>query len=225
MEPIVADKVSTSRLRDMGRNCDVFHCCCHGNFDHDAPLLSNIQLHSKAGPGDLSVMDLVTMVGPAKLVVLSACFSGFGKILGSNDGYGFPHALLSIGVRAFVGSLWSSDDGAALIFMFIFYRKLLHGWELKEDFSGDDVSIAQAFTSAQRQLRSMSRAAYNECIDSIISELKAIDPKTSRRVVGMSQQLFRLKVLKEDRDPARFADPFYWAAFVLTGNGLQTMRG
>lgn len=221
IKPIVADKVTAGRLREMARDSDVFHCSCHGEFDHDAPLLSNIQLHSETGSGDLSVMDIAAIIGPAKLVVLSACFSGFGKILGSNDGYGFAHALLSIGVRAFIGSLWNADDGSALIFMFVFYRELLGGAVLKEDNSGKNVSITQAFTSAQRQLRSISKAAYNDCIDSIICELKTIDPKQAKRVVGMTEQLFRLKDLKENRDPAKFADPFYWAAFVLTGNGLQ----
>jgi hypothetical protein len=45
------------------------------------------------------------MIGQVKLVVLTTCFTVFGKILGSNEGYGFPHALLSMVVRAFFGIL------------------------------------------------------------------------------------------------------------------------
>jgi CHAT domain-containing protein len=158
------------------------------------------------------------MIDPAKLVVLSACFSGFGKILGSNDGYGFPHALLSMGVRAFVGSLWKVNENASLIFMFTFYREML-----SEKPNNRTVTIAQAFAIAQRQLRNMSRDSYHACIDQIILELQKCDPRLSKRVVNMSEQIFLLQLSKKRDDPARFADPLFWAPFVLTGDGAQVL--
>lgn len=217
VSPIVTDKISSKRFREAGRGRDILHYCSHRKFDRDAPLLPNLQLLPKDAPENIRALDVANMISPAKLVVLSACFSGFGKILGSNDGYGFPHALLAIGVKAFVGSLWKANDSASLIFMFIFYREIQ---SLRAD---KKVTIAQAFATAQRQLRNLSRASYYTCIDQIILELKKCDPRTSKRIVNMAEQIWLLEWSKNNEDPARFADPFFWAAFVLTGDGSQIL--
>lgn len=172
----------------------------------------------KSSKENVSVLDLENMVDPAQLIVLSACFSGFGEILGSSDGYGFPHALLSMGVRTFVGSLWKVNDNASLIFMFILYREML-----SEKPSNRTVAIAQAFAIAQRQLRNISTDSYHACIDQIILELQKCDHRLSQRIVNMNEQIFLLRLSKKRDDPTRFADPLFWAPFVLTGDGSQVM--
>lgn len=217
--PTVTDKMSPDKLRDVGQGCDILHLCAHGTFDPDAPLLSTIKLFPKNPEDNISVMDVANLIGPARLVVLSACFSGFGKILGSNDGYAFSHALLSIGVKAFVGSLWGAEDGSAMIFMYIFYCELL-SQPAGDANSSSKTTIAQAFTAAQRQLRTMAKARYESCIDNIISELQQCNPDVLKDMVNFNDQLYRLKLLRK-RDPARFQDPYYWAAFVLIGDGFQ----
>lgn len=78
---------------------------------------------------EISGLDL----SQTKLLVLSACQTGLGKING--DGvYGLQRAFKLAGVETIIMSLWSVNDGATMMMMTSFYQQLLAGASKRDAF-------------------------------------------------------------------------------------------
>ena len=63
----------------------------------------------------------------ARLVVLSCCHSGRGRILKGEGVVGIPRAFLAAGARSVLVTLWAIDDEATMVFMKSFYQHLKDG--------------------------------------------------------------------------------------------------
>ena len=63
----------------------------------------------------------------ARLVVLSCCHSGRGRILKGEGVVGIARAFLAAGARSVLISLWAIDDEATMVFMKSFYQHLREG--------------------------------------------------------------------------------------------------
>ena len=63
----------------------------------------------------------------ARLVVLSCCHSGRGKIWKGEGVVGIARAFLAAGARSVLVSLWAIDDEATMVFMKSFYQHLKEG--------------------------------------------------------------------------------------------------
>ena len=63
----------------------------------------------------------------ARLVVLSCCHSGRGRILKGEGVVGIARAFLAAGARSVLISLWAIDDEATMVFMKSFYQHLKEG--------------------------------------------------------------------------------------------------
>ena len=63
----------------------------------------------------------------ARLVVLSCCHSGRGRILKGVGVVGIARAFLAAGARSVLTSLWAIDDEATMVFMKNFYQHLKEG--------------------------------------------------------------------------------------------------
>ena len=63
----------------------------------------------------------------ARLVVLSSCHSGRGRILKGEGVVGIARAFLAAGARSVLISLWAVDDEATMVFMKNFYQHLKEG--------------------------------------------------------------------------------------------------
>ena len=63
----------------------------------------------------------------ARLVVLSCCHSGRGRILKGEGVVGIARAFLAAGARSVLISLWAIDDEATMVFMKVFYQHLKEG--------------------------------------------------------------------------------------------------
>ena len=63
----------------------------------------------------------------ARLVVLSCCHSGRGRILKGEGVVGIARAFLAAGARSVLISLWAIDDEATMVFMKNFYQRLKEG--------------------------------------------------------------------------------------------------
>ena len=74
----------------------------------------------------LMMADVLNAKLDAKLVVLSCCHSGRGKIKAEGV-VGIARAFLGAGVRSVIASLWAIDDDATLVFMRHFYEHLVKG--------------------------------------------------------------------------------------------------
>ena len=63
----------------------------------------------------------------ARLVVLSCCHSGLGRIVKGEGVVGIARAFLAAGARSVLVTLWAIDDEATMVFMKSFYQHLKDG--------------------------------------------------------------------------------------------------
>ena len=79
----------------------------------------------------LTIKDVLSVELRAKLVVLSCCHSGRGKIKAEGV-VGIARAFMGAGARSVLVSLWAIDDEATLEFMRHFYHYLVEGRSASE---------------------------------------------------------------------------------------------
>jgi CHAT domain-containing protein len=104
---------------------DTVHFATHGLLEADAPLFSALLVSPADGqPSRLSLYELVGAPIRAKLVVLSACETGLGKLLGGDEIAGLTRTLLTAGADTVVASLWKVSDESTGMLMQEFYRQM-----------------------------------------------------------------------------------------------------
>jgi len=141
----------------------------------------------------------------ADLVTLSACESGLGK-QGAGDGLlGFTQAFLVNGARSVCLSLWKVDDTATALLMQRFYQNLLGMRpELPQPMRKVD-----ALREAKRWLRDLTAQEALEATATLTGGV-------SRGIRGEIALAQRIKADRPDDRP--WAEPHYWAAFILIGD-------
>ena len=75
----------------------------------------------------LKISDVQATNLRARLVVLSCCHSGRGRILKGEGVVGIARAFLAAGARSVLVTLWAIDDEATMVFMKSFYQHLKEG--------------------------------------------------------------------------------------------------
>lgn len=123
------------------------HFASHVEIDEDHPERSRIVMAVGAGDDDgyLEAREIERMRLPLRLVVVSGCRSGQGRILDGEGVLGLSHALHGAGVRSLVTSLWDVTDEGAAEAMTRFYEAL------------DGRTVGEALSEMQRSLRASSR--------------------------------------------------------------------
>jgi CHAT domain-containing protein/tetratricopeptide (TPR) repeat protein len=174
----------------------VLHFSCHGEFDPQAPLASALHL----APGEtLTALDILEHLRlRCDLVTLSACESGLSRVRRGDELVGLIRAFMHAGAPALVSTLWHVDERSTLILMEKFYQEARTGMD-----------FAQALKRGQIYLKNLTR---KQALDVLAGSL---DGKDSGRTL-----------LGEKDDDRVFADPYYWAPFVLVGDhGLGGQAG
>jgi CHAT domain-containing protein/Flp pilus assembly protein TadD len=125
------------------------------------------------------------------LMVLSACETGLGDKLGDGkEVLGFGYQMQQTGARAAIASLWTVDDGGTQALMDAFYAALEKG----------NITKAEALRQAQIAL--------------ITGDYKALGEQRGLVV----QQ--RINSSLPPQVNSSLSHPYYWAPFILIGNGL-----
>ena len=78
-----------------------------------------------------------------ELVVLSACETGLGDLVGNEGVYGLQRAFKIAGVRYLIMSLWQVPDFQTQVFMTAFYKHWLEG----------KMAVPEAFRATQSELK------------------------------------------------------------------------
>ncbi|MGB6946269.1 MAG: CHAT domain-containing protein [Bryobacteraceae bacterium] len=132
-EPVVLLDVNArkDRLSDpqLLKEAEYIHLACHGTAGKH-PYSDGALFFAESERGDRRdsvlttrhVMDLRTS---AKLVVMSACESGLGKLTRGEGIQGLVRAWLFAGARSVIASMWEVDDDPAAEFMESVYPPLL----------------------------------------------------------------------------------------------------
>jgi len=106
----------------------IIHLATHAVIDPEYPLRSALVLARSGGrsgrlaPGDIAVLAL-----DADLVVLSACRSARGTIVGGEGVRGLTGPFLAAGSRAVLATQWRIDDRDAVPLVYAVYRHLAEG--------------------------------------------------------------------------------------------------
>jgi CHAT domain-containing protein/Tfp pilus assembly protein PilF len=125
------------------------------------------------------------------LVVLSACETGLGGKLGNGEEIlGLGYQMQRAGARAAIASLWSVDDGGTQALMDSFYTAL----------ENRNTTKAEALRQAQIALITGNYTSLGQ-----------------QRGVGVEQ---RISSSLPSQVVNRLSHPYYWAPFILIGNGL-----
>jgi CHAT domain-containing protein len=126
------------------------------------------------------------------LVVLSACETGLGGKLGNGEEIlGLGYQMQRAGARAAIASLWTVDDGGTQSLMNAFYSVLQVG----------KLTKAEALRQAQIAL--------------ITGDYQALGQE--RGIIVVQE---RIRDSLSPQVANRLNHPYYWAPFILIGNGL-----
>ena len=106
---------------------EVVHFATHG-LNEAAPMFSALLTARASGqPARLSLYELADLPMKAKLVVLSACETGLGKLSGGDEVSGLTRTLILAGANTVVSSLWKVSDDSTAHLMRAFYDHLRRG--------------------------------------------------------------------------------------------------
>ncbi|XP_044170358.1 tetratricopeptide repeat protein 28-like, partial [Acropora millepora] len=109
----------------------LIHIAAHGNKKKGEIALSPNPGWSSKFPHRkdyiLKMSDVHAANLRARLVVLSCCHSGRGRVLKGEGVVGIARAFLAAGARSVLVTLWAIDDEATMVFMKSFYQQLKEG--------------------------------------------------------------------------------------------------
>ncbi|MBA3825627.1 MAG: CHAT domain-containing protein [Ktedonobacterales bacterium] len=100
------------------------HIAAHGALRFDVPNASFVQLaDGPFHPTDVVEMDL----RGCRLVTLSACETGLGRMSGGDEQIGLVRAFGIAGAEAVLATLWRVDDASTFAFMTCLYQHIARG--------------------------------------------------------------------------------------------------
>jgi CHAT domain-containing protein len=108
----------------------IIHFAVHGLGNAQFPDRAALVLGSSPGRGEdglLQAREIRDLPLRADLVVLSACDTGNGRLLGEEGIASLERAFLLAGAKAVIASLWTTDDTYTIALMRQLYQHLMDG--------------------------------------------------------------------------------------------------
>lgn len=120
-ENATEENARTSNMQDF----DYIHFSCHGVLDGDFQALVLARIPGAKEDSYITPIEMNNYRYNARLVVLSACQTGKGKIERGEGVTGLTRAVMQAGTGAVVASLWNVSDIGTKELMVRFYRNML----------------------------------------------------------------------------------------------------
>jgi len=137
---LVRAEATEAKVKGLLESAGLVHFATHGVLKESDPLSSALLLVPGAGEdGRLEVRELFGFELRARLVVLSACETGLGKLSRGDELVGLQRAFLYAGTPAVITTLWKVDDRASYQLIRSFYSRL------------EKAGPAEALRQAQRE--------------------------------------------------------------------------
>lgn len=190
------EQASKSNILQAATNYHCFHFSGHAEYNFENPLDSYLMLSEDSDDNlTLSTIFADMSMPQADLVTLSACCTGVVDAFQSTEEYlGLPTGFLLAGAKAVVSSLWKVNSISTAFLLDEFYR------QLKETHNK-----AVALQNSQNWLRCCTADKLRQRANTW--DWSKLEPKEQFR---LEEALKRLKGIP-------FENPYYWAAFTLTG--------
>ncbi len=139
---LIGKQATERQVKALGGQMGLLHFATHAELSATDPLASALLLVPEPpDDGRLEVREIFGLDLHARLVVLSACETGLGKLSTGDELVGLQRAFLYAGTPAVVTTLWKVDDQASYWLMRDFYKHL------------DTQGPAEALREAQRTIR------------------------------------------------------------------------
>ncbi|MGV8121794.1 MAG: CHAT domain-containing protein [Candidatus Xenobiia bacterium LiM19] len=123
-----------------GRN--IIHFATHGDFNSDSPNESCLI----ASDGKITIDEIVKAPKMnSRIVVLSACKTGLGKLFPGDDQVGITRAFMYAGAPSIVSSLWSVSDESTTKLMTFFYKNLARKMDKDEALRQAELSLMKGY--------------------------------------------------------------------------------
>ncbi len=131
-EIFVQQDATKERFKAGAGRANIVHVAAHAELDDVDPLFSRILFASSANEsGLLEAREIYTLdLRGVRLITLSACESGLGRVARGDEIIGFTRSLLSAGANSIVASLWPVADDSTDVLMSRLYRELAAGRDL-----------------------------------------------------------------------------------------------
>lgn len=132
------NEASEKNLKSNLKGHSIVHIATHGFSSEEDPGLSGLFMYNNendtniTNDGFIHLGEIFTLNSDAKLVVLSACKTGTGKISKGEGVLALPRAFIFAGVPNLVASLWKIHDEKTKNLMVDFYRQILDGKSYSE---------------------------------------------------------------------------------------------
>ena len=129
--PLVGRQATKAEVMKRMSSVGLIHIAAHGNkLTGEIALSPNPGWTSQFPQEDdfiLKMSDVQAADIRARLVVLSCCHSGRGRMLKGEGVVGIARAFLAAGARSVLVALWAIEDEATMVFMKSFYQHLKEG--------------------------------------------------------------------------------------------------
>lgn len=131
-EVFVQQDATKERFKVGAGRANIVHVAAHAELDDVDPLFSRILFAATATePGLLEAREIYSLdLQGVRLITLSACESGLGRVARGDEIIGFTRSLLSAGANSIVASLWPVADDSTDLLIGRLYRDLASGRDL-----------------------------------------------------------------------------------------------
>ena len=130
IKPLIGEEATKAVVLQHLNSVALIHIAAHGDAQTGEVLLApNPKRTSDIAKEEdciLTMAEVLTVGVRARLVVLSCCHSGHGKLM-SEGNIGIARAFIAAGARSVLVSLSAIEDEATLMFMKEFYKEMLKG--------------------------------------------------------------------------------------------------
>jgi len=190
---LINEEFTPQRIISLANSYNILHLATQVVFSHNSSDESFVLF----GNGEIMTFDELDSwnLSNVDLVVFSTCDGALGSTL--EDGteiLGLGYQIQQAGARAVIAALWQVSDQSTQILFNEFYRELV----------SQEISYTEALRLAQ--------------ISMIQGEISISPGADVRQLKGSVEVEI---VPSSDRDGLNhFSHPYYWAPFILIGNGL-----
>ncbi|KYC35455.1 hypothetical protein WA1_06415 [Scytonema hofmannii PCC 7110] len=192
--PFLNNNFTFLTLRDNLAGHNILHLATHGEFVPGKKDASYIL----SGKEEISILKIATLgLSEIHLVVLSACQTALASSLHDGVEIGsLAYHFLNSGAKSVIASLWQVADQSTAETMQTFYKYMRT--------SRQPITKAEALRMAQLSL------LYS----------KEVTLEDIKRGGGIIPEGIPGKPTKNQTSRTTYAHPYYWAPFILIGNGL-----
>ncbi|MEM9542493.1 MAG: tetratricopeptide repeat protein [Cyanobacteria bacterium P01_E01_bin.42] len=203
------EKVTRAKIVDaVAKNQGIFHFTGHAYHNSDKPLESALIL---ANEQELTLKDIfrdeTLQLSNYFLICLSACETGITSQQNLIDEYvGLVSGFLKMGANYVLSTLWTVEERATGLLLSQFY----HRYQQSRD---PAIALKQSQNWLKRATHQDIAKWYNDLAEKFLKSDRL--NKLQRFLLREAKREADLAKIEESAHP--YANPYYWAAFIITG--------